>query len=562
MMTDMSSFRRRLAVCVAAFLVGVSVALLLAIGSSPTVEAHLIVRPPEWSALVLQNGRTGLLISVGGVLAGLPTIGLLGANGFAVGRMMAGYVVNAGGFSRFLLLTAPHGVMELPALLLFGTVGLGVALHLLSVLGARVEAPSARGLLLEGLTAVILILAAAAVESRITPTFGGALWTDAGRPWVDDSLRWLGVVLVEAFALVSISRAFDAVETLSGPRRRAYAKVFSQASPLAAIIAVGWCLALQAPLVAVWKEGDAAAGILFVLGCGLPLLLYAVARGYAAQTGQSSRKLSIHLPWLAHAGAFMGAGYAILALSYAVLPTLSPVLRALTTGMLTLFLLLLVAPSMLRRIYAQEVPCDWQAFSLRPAAEFLDRLSFPQSRVHLLRMRGDHRVTNAMATGIVPGSGRIFMTEALLELLDPSEVAAVLAHEIGHIRRKHLGYALIFQAVLIGMVDAAFVLAERWTEHMGPGGLGAIIYVLFLIVLGTVALPLVLAGAARVAERDADAFAAENGWAKDLASALEKIPGPDPGSDDTPRFARAYSLHPSRTARIRMLRLAEEAGVA
>lgn len=551
---DLSSTKRRLAVCAAAFVIGASLALLLAIGNSSAIEAHLAVHPPAWSTLLLRNGRTGALISLGGILAGLPTLGLLGGNGFVVGRMISGYVVNQGGFSRFLLLTVPHGVIELPALLLCGAVGLGIALHLLSLLGVRVETPRAGTLLREGLTAVILILVAAAVESRITPELGAALWSVAALAWVDDSFRWLGIGFVECVCFLSISRLFDAVERLPELRRRAYGRALSHVSPVAAVVTTGWGLALEAPLVAAWKGRDPAHAILFGLVCGLPPLFYGVARGYGAQTGRPYRKLSIHLPWLGYAVVSMGATYAVLALTYAVMPSLSLMTRAVTTGMLALFAVLLVVPPVLRRLYAREIPCDWRAPGLRPATELLDRLSFPRSRVHLIRMRGGRRVTNAMATGIVPGSGKIFMTESLLELLDPPEVAAVLAHEVGHIRRRHLVYALVFQATLAGLVDVASVFAQRWAGNLQSGGLGVLLYVVLLIVIVAVALPLALAAGARIAERDADAFAAESGWAEFLATALEKIPGPDPESDEAPLLTRAYSLHPSRSARVGALR--------
>ncbi len=48
------------------------------------------------------------------------------------------------------------------------------------------------------------------------------------------------------------------------------------------------------------------------------------------------------------------------------------------------------------------------------------------------------KVANAMVAGILPDNRYIILTEGLLENLDKDEIKAVMAHEIGHIKGKHL----------------------------------------------------------------------------------------------------------------------------
>ncbi|MBW2568498.1 MAG: M48 family metalloprotease, partial [Deltaproteobacteria bacterium] len=56
------------------------------------------------------------------------------------------------------------------------------------------------------------------------------------------------------------------------------------------------------------------------------------------------------------------------------------------------------------------------------------------------------RMITAGVMGLVKKFRYILVTDELLQLLDPKEIDAVIAHEIGHIKRKHLLYYLLFFA--------------------------------------------------------------------------------------------------------------------
>ena len=67
---------------------------------------------------------------------------------------------------------------------------------------------------------------------------------------------------------------------------------------------------------------------------------------------------------------------------------------------------------------------------------------------------GRARIANAAVMGPVAWTRYIVFTDALLEDLDESEVEAVLAHELGHVRHHHMGFYMLFilAFLLFGML--------------------------------------------------------------------------------------------------------------
>ena len=252
----------------------------------------------------------------------------------------------------------------------------------------------------------------------------------------------------------------------------------------------------------------------------------------------------------------MGTSYAVLGVLYRVAPGLNPIALVFSSGIILLILFSIAGPLLVRRWSAIEQRMDWSSAKGRVAAECADQLGFPQSRIHLLELRSGNRLVNAMATGLVPGGARIFVTVDLMEELTADEVAAVLAHEIGHVRGNHLRYAFLLQIGLLVLLNGVLFVTRNWVDLIEPLILGAVVYAMVITTLGAVLLPVSIAVAMRVAERRADRYAASAGWGEALASALERLPGPDPASEDRPLILRAFSLHPSRSSRVEALRTA------
>jgi len=167
---------------------------------------------------------------------------------------------------------------------------------------------------------------------------------------------------------------------------------------------------------------------------------------------------------------------------------------------------------------------------------------------------------NAYFTGISKAK-RIVFFDTLIEKLEPLEVEAVLAHELGHFKRQHIrkrllvSFALSFvMLAILGWVSAQpwFYLGLGVTPDMGGynGGLALALFILVAPVFGFFFTPLGSL-ASRKHEYEADHFAAEKSSATALISALVKL-YQDNASTLTPDpiYTAFYSSHPPAPLRI------------
>lgn len=156
---------------------------------------------------------------------------------------------------------------------------------------------------------------------------------------------------------------------------------------------------------------------------------------------------------------------------------------------------------------------------------------------------------------------RIVFFDTLIEKLNPGEVEAVLAHELGHFKcnhiRKHLlvSFALSFgMFALLGWISTKpwFYIDLGVLPNLNGynGGLALALFMLVSPVFSFFFTPLGSL-ASRKHEYEADGFAAEKSSAKDLISALVKL-YQDNASTLTPDplYTAFYSSHPPAPLRI------------
>lgn len=164
---------------------------------------------------------------------------------------------------------------------------------------------------------------------------------------------------------------------------------------------------------------------------------------------------------------------------------------------------------------------------------------------------------------------RIVFFDTLLARLAPQEIEAVLAHELGHFKLKHIvkRMAVLF-AVSLGLLALLGYLKEQVWFYTGLGVdpiLGnsndAIALILFMLALPvfTFVLSPLTSISSRKHEFEADAFAATHTNAHDLVSALVKM-YEDNASTLTPDplHSAFYDSHPPASVRIRQLKLAAQ----
>jgi STE24 endopeptidase len=183
----------------------------------------------------------------------------------------------------------------------------------------------------------------------------------------------------------------------------------------------------------------------------------------------------------------------------------------------------------------------------------------------LFVMDGSKRSAHANAYFTGFGSAkRVVFFDTLLARLGAGEVEAVLAHELGHFKLRHIRKRMIAMAA----ITLAFFAVLGWlaTQPWFYVGLGvapnrtlpndALALVLLLLatsVFGVFASPL-LAGWSRRDEFEADAFATTHADGGELASALLKL-HEDNASTLTPDplYARFYYSHPPAVERLAAL---------
>ena len=142
---------------------------------------------------------------------------------------------------------------------------------------------------------------------------------------------------------------------------------------------------------------------------------------------------------------------------------------------LGVFAIFIIAPLVIRHV--------WLTMPL-PPGEVRNRMMAlcQQHKVRvreLLLWRTSGRMVNAAVTGLVGQVRYILLSDALLDQLEPAEVEAVMAHELAHVKCKHLiwmGLSLIvtlvcFNTLFGKIVDLANTLYASTTFDMhGPTG--------------------------------------------------------------------------------------------
>ena len=171
---------------------------------------------------------------------------------------------------------------------------------------------------------------------------------------------------------------------------------------------------------------------------------------------------------------------------------------------------------------------------------------------------------NAYFTGF-GNNKRIVFFDTLLSRLAPSEIEAVLAHELGHFRRHHVVKRIItlfvvalgFLWLLGQLIDAPWFYAGLGV----PGQSTALALILFFLVIPVFTFPFspLFSHLSRRHEFEADAYAAEHTVAADLSKALVKL-YQDNASTLTPDPLHSlfYDSHPPAAVRIARLQAAAQ----
>lgn len=180
----------------------------------------------------------------------------------------------------------------------------------------------------------------------------------------------------------------------------------------------------------------------------------------------------------------------------------------------------------------------------------------------IFTMDGSKRSTrlNAFFTGF-GRSRRIVFFDTLVEKLDPGEIVAVLAHEMGHYRLRHV---FIMLAVAVGQTGIMFALLSRFINNEGlfaAFGMerlsvyASLLFFGFLYTPISLILGLMVNALSRRHEYRADAYAAATtGRPQDLINGLKKLSAANMANlTPHPLHVLLHASHPPVLARIRAL---------
>lgn len=228
-------------------------------------------------------------------------------------------------------------------------------------------------------------------------------------------------------------------------------------------------------------------------------------------------------------------------------------------------LMLLLFPAVIAPLFNRFEPLTDGQLKTRMLA-LLKRCQF--NAAGLFVMDGSRRSAhgNAYFTGFGK-SRRIVFFDTLLARLEIDEIEAILAHELGHFKKRHILRRLILQCLLslvcfalLGWLSTQFwfyqglgVAISPLQQHVPAG----VPLMLFFLALPVFALPLrpIMAWMSRRDEFEADAFAAEHSDGHALISALTKL-YEDNASTLTPDplHSAFYDSHPPAPLRIGRIR--------
>jgi len=231
-------------------------------------------------------------------------------------------------------------------------------------------------------------------------------------------------------------------------------------------------------------------------------------------------------------------------------------------------LVLLVAPAIIMPLFNKFTPLAEGAFRQRLFA-LARRTGFPTRSIEVMDGSKRSRHSNAFFTGFGRFRKIVLFDTLIMQLTEP-EVESVLAHEIGHYKKRHIikMLSVSIAGVFVAFAAIAWLARQQWFyrafgfEHQG--GLAAANAVpamlLFALLAGTISFwvsPVVHIWSRRF-EYEADAFArAAMGEAQPLIRAVRKLSEKNLSNlIPHPLYSSFYYSHPTLLERERALRIA------
>ncbi len=212
-------------------------------------------------------------------------------------------------------------------------------------------------------------------------------------------------------------------------------------------------------------------------------------------------------------------------------------------------------PAFIAPLFNKFNPLDDEDLATR-IQNLLERCGFKSKGIFV--MDGSRRSAhgNAYFTGL-GANKRIVFFDTLIKSLNPDEIEAVLAHELGHFKRKHVQkrIGVTFITSLIGLALLGWLMQQDWFYH----GLGvqesstyiALMLFMFVSPVFTFFMHPIMSFFSRKHEFEADDFAAMQTNARDLITALVKLYEENANTlTPDPLYSAFHDSHPPASVRV------------
>ncbi len=222
-------------------------------------------------------------------------------------------------------------------------------------------------------------------------------------------------------------------------------------------------------------------------------------------------------------------------------------------------LMLVLYPTVIAPLFNKFEPLADESLKARVQA-LMARCGFTARGLFVMDGSRRSAHANAYFTGF-GAAKRVVFFDTLLSKLSPPEVEAVLAHELGHFKHKHVVKRMVamFGISLAGFALLGWLAGQSWF-YAGLGvqasvgapndALALLLFLLAVPVFGYFVSPL-LAQLSRRHEFEADAYACQQASGADLAAALLKLHEDNAATlTPDPVYVRFYYSHPPASERL------------
>jgi STE24 endopeptidase len=221
-------------------------------------------------------------------------------------------------------------------------------------------------------------------------------------------------------------------------------------------------------------------------------------------------------------------------------------------------LVLAIYPTFIAPLFNKFSPLQDEALKSRIEA-LLKKCGFKSQGLFVMDGSARSSHGNAYFTGFGKNK-RVVFFDTLLERLNADEIEAVLAHELGHFKHKHVikRIAMMFTISFLGLALLGWLNQQTWFFlGLGVNDMSSYMALILFLLVSPVFLFVLrpmMASYSRKNEFEADAYAATHSSAKNLVKALVKLYRDNASTlTPDPLHSAFYDSHPPASIRIAKL---------